>query len=61
MPARFVPQPQPGTGDSAAPLSRRERRGAKSGGQQQQPFGGKVNNNGRVMIPARKHNNYRRG
>ncbi|KZM73742.1 hypothetical protein IU500_23025 [Nocardia terpenica] len=60
MPARFVPQPQPGTADSATPPSRRERRGAKSA-VQQQPFGGKVNNNGRAMIPARKHNNYRRG
>ncbi|QIS19105.1 hypothetical protein [Nocardia terpenica] len=58
MPERFVPQP--GTADSPVPLSRRERRGAKSGGQQQ-PLGGKVNNNGRGAIPARKHINYRRG
>lgn len=40
------------------PLSRRERR-AKA--DKQQPVGGRIQNPGRIAVPASKHMNYRRG
>ncbi|WP_157117037.1 hypothetical protein [Nocardia vaccinii] len=58
MPAQSpLPQPDPA---APAPMSRRERRGGRA---ERQPVSGmKLPARGsQITLPARKHNNYRRG